>query len=86
MSPLTEAAHLARFCLILILIESVLSVYVRKRASPLSEISLEHYRDLGKRTKKVLTAIRNVLADIRILLNFSRHSFFRSRRAHMNRT
>ena len=46
----------------------MLSVHIRKRASPLSEISREHCLDLGKRAKKCLKATRKVLAENGILL------------------
>ena len=36
---------------------------MRKRARPLSETSLEHCRDLGKRAKKVLKATPKVFAS-----------------------
>lgn len=55
-SRLTEPAHLARFRLTLISHTKCVSfLYMRKRAGPLSEISPEHCRNIGKRAGKLPT-------------------------------
>ena len=84
MGLLTEAAHLARSCPTLNSQSNMFSVHIEKRTSPLSGISLEDCRDLGKQTEKVLKATPKVLGDIRIML--SRYSFYPARRVHMKRT
>ena len=48
--PAYRAGALCRdLTLPLILIQNSLSVHMGRRAGPLSEISLEHWRDLGRR-------------------------------------
>ena len=80
MSPLADSAHFARSCLTLNYHTQRVGLArcVRSRLSTAG--------DLGKRVKKVLTAVRKVLPDIRIMLNFSCDSFYPSSRTHMNRT